>query len=75
MHYYTSCLIGGSDDPEDSHTTQVAYAHENHHGKAKFSFLSVSGEEDTGESAIWYCRVIAFIEFTLSRTSHEGIVQ
>lgn len=72
MYYFTSCLIGGSDDPNSSDKTCRAYANDMHHGIPKFSFVSVSGEEDNGRKAIWYCRIIAFIKLVLQPNGSES---
>lgn len=71
MHYYTSCEIGSSEDSFTSDITSRAYAHHFHHGISKFSFVSVSGEEDNGDKAIWYCRIISFLDMTISAHLRE----
>lgn len=61
---FTSCAIGRGEEDGSSDITWKAYANETHHGKAKFSFVTVQGENADCTLATWYARVIAFLRFT-----------
>lgn len=72
-YYFTKCNIGKIDENNRFVREYIAYANEMHHFKPKFSWMSVSGEEDNGEKATWICRVISFLEIILKTENEEGI--
>lgn len=70
MLYFTFCEVGRTTEGQARDWT--AYANPNHHGVAKYNFVSVPGEEDDGTTALWYCRIISFLEFSVQESMERG---